>query len=727
MKKIITLLFFLSLFSSDICFSQSGWFWQNPLPQGNDLASVQFLDLNTGYSIGKAGCFMKTSNGGLNWSDNYFVGGFESFDNSPKPLNGLFFIDANSGFITTNSHILHTSNQGNWWDTVFSTSFPPLNAVFFPDSLTGYCCSGSINSTYGKIYKTTNKGVNWIVSITTTYPYNSVFFVNVNTGWFAGYYQIGYPANIAACYIFKTTNGGISYTSQLMIQNQSLKSVFFVNENTGWAVGTKIWKTTDSGITWDSQNISAYSISFINSQTGYCVNDLGVLKSTNGGTNWHQQTSVGGNSISVQDINNVYVVGNYGTLTKSSNGGINWLLLSSSVDPENSYLYSVNFANDSVGYIISNSGSTSNELSKMLKTTNGGLNWYIISILSNSYMLNSYFHNQDTGWVAGRNVLKKTTNGGINWNIQNYNLSGNIEAMTFLNASTGWIHMDANGTYVLKTTNGGENWNSFYAWNYGLAGTSRIHFFNENSGLIIGGSGELVTSNGGINWQFFTNNYSFDYSYKDNLNNLYACNYTQFYISTDYGNTWQLISNTAFPHGIFNIVMVNPNTGYIFGLYGKLYKTTNGGVDWYRQYSKFGSQFRSMYFVNENTGWVVGDGGAILSTFDGGGNFVGVNFSNEELLVSFSLSQNYPNPFNPVTRIKYDIPLSRGVSAGRGVLVKLIIYDILGREIETLVNESQKPGSYEVTWDGSRYASGVYFYRLITDDFVETKKMVLIK
>jgi hypothetical protein len=65
--------------------------------------------------------------------------------------------------------------------------------------------------------------------------------------------------------------------------------------------------------------------------------------------------------------------------------------------------------------------------------------------------------------------------------------------------------------------------------------------------------------------------------------------------------------------------------------------------------------------------------------------------------------------------------------AGRGVLVKLIIYDLLGREVATLVNESLKPGTYEVEWDGSTFASGVYFYKLISDDFIETKKMVIIK
>jgi uncharacterized delta-60 repeat protein len=93
----------------------------------------------------------------------------------------------------------------------------------------------------------------------------------------------------------------------------------------------------------------------------------------------------------------------------------------------------------------------------------------------------------------------------------------------------------------------------------------------------------------------------------------------------------------------------------------------------------------------------------------------------------FILSQNYPNPFNPVTKIKFDIPLSRGVPVGRGVLTQLTIHDLLGREVTTLVNEQLKPGSYEVEWDGSNYASGIYFYTLKTDNFSRTKKMILMK
>jgi hypothetical protein len=89
------------------------------------------------------------------------------------------------------------------------------------------------------------------------------------------------------------------------------------------------------------------------------------------------------------------------------------------------------------------------------------------------------------------------------------------------------------------------------------------------------------------------------------------------------------------------------------------------------------------------------------------------------------LYQNYPNPFNPITTIKFAVPLNKG--GERGLSVHLAVYDILGREITVLVNESLKPGTYEVTWEASNYASGVYFYKLLTNEFSETKRMVLIK
>ncbi len=86
---------------------------------------------------------------------------------------------------------------------------------------------------------------------------------------------------------------------------------------------------------------------------------------------------------------------------------------------------------------------------------------------------------------------------------------------------------------------------------------------------------------------------------------------------------------------------------------------------------------------------------------------------------TYQLYQNYPNPFNPVTTIKYDIVKTQNV--------KVTIFDILGREITTLVNTQQQPGSYEIQWDASKVASGIYFYQLKTKDYVDTKKMILLK
>jgi hypothetical protein len=96
-----------------------------------------------------------------------------------------------------------------------------------------------------------------------------------------------------------------------------------------------------------------------------------------------------------------------------------------------------------------------------------------------------------------------------------------------------------------------------------------------------------------------------------------------------------------------------------------------------------------------------------------------------ELPTKFALYQNYPNPFNPVTKIKFDIPVVNG--RDRLLTAQLVIYDILGREITTLVNMQLLPGSYEVEWNAGNYPSGVYYYRLITDTYTETRKMVLIR
>lgn len=120
----------------------------------------------------------------------------------------------------------------------------------------------------------------------------------------------------------------------------------------------------------------------------------------------------------------------------------------------------------------------------------------------------------------------------------------------------------------------------------------------------------------------------------------------------------------------------------------------------------------------------------LLAQYSGGNGSgdISVNLTNitlpvHELTVGlpdrYELGQNYPNPFNPKTIIYFQLPMSN--------YVKLIVYDVMGREVATLVNEQLNSGTYEIEWDASDYPSGIYFYTLSTGNFTETKRMVMIK
>ncbi|MFA5010346.1 MAG: T9SS type A sorting domain-containing protein [Ignavibacteria bacterium] len=129
------------------------------------------------------------------------------------------------------------------------------------------------------------------------------------------------------------------------------------------------------------------------------------------------------------------------------------------------------------------------------------------------------------------------------------------------------------------------------------------------------------------------------------------------------------------------------------------------------------SDLYSICFINNTTGWVSGGWTEVYKTTNGGNVFIS-NISNE-IPDSYCLFQNYPNPFNPATIIRFQVKETKYVT--------LKIFDILGKEIQTLVSEKHTPGLYEVFWDASAFPSGVYFYRMITDGFSETKRMILVR
>jgi hypothetical protein len=147
-------------------------------------------------------------------------------------------------------------------------------------------------------------------------------------------------------------------------------------------------------------------------------------------------------------------------------------------------------------------------------------------------------------------------------------------------------------------------------------------------------------------------------------------------------------------------------------------RTSDGGNTWLKQSNPSTSSLRSVWFTDANNGTAVGDYGTLLRTTNGGVTFIGKdnNITNPK---EFILSQNYPNPFNPNTTINYSLPKQSNV--------KIKVYNILGKEILTLVNENKPQGNYSVEFNANNLSSGVYFYILSTGQFTQVKKMILIK
>jgi photosystem II stability/assembly factor-like uncharacterized protein len=159
------------------------------------------------------------------------------------------------------------------------------------------------------------------------------------------------------------------------------------------------------------------------------------------------------------------------------------------------------------------------------------------------------------------------------------------------------------------------------------------------------------------------------------------------------------------------------NVIYVCGTQGMLFKSTSGGDTWIKSTAPTTRDLRAIYFYDENQGFAVGDSGVILYTSNGG--VTSVRDREGSLPTGFALEQNYPNPFNPSTTIVFHLRERSFVS--------LKVYDVLGREIATLVSEELYAGDYSVTWEAASFPSGVYFYQLRAGPYVGTKKLMLVR
>ena len=739
MKKMY-IISFLVIFSVNNIFSQSGWFWQNPLPQGNDLNDASFINSSTGWFAGNLGTILKTTDGGIsfikfvqNVEHNYLNVKF--FDNFTGYIGGRNVLP--SGSISQGHFILKTTNSGQNWFVISSNNSDMYRNFVFVNKNTGWILK-SIGAGNSHLYKSTNGGNTWdSININ---GYNvTLHFLNERFGWLGS--------------SKRTTNGGLNW---LTVPNVfEANSLFFPDSVTGFGTGTfgGIYKTTNGGENWVSVYSNGYSkfnsIYFINANTGIAAGDRRTLvRTTNGGLNWviieTDETpplipGYGNNLNKVVFANGTgYIAGNFGVIKKSTSNlyGDIWetLAVHSSI-----WLADINFLNINTGY-LSGTNPYDKKQNYVIKTTNSGSTWFKAFNNPDTNCSVSNFISENEGWIGGGRNLYKTTNGGLVWQLKmSVEVQYSLNKPFFLNSATGFVNKAFNFSHVsnsvlFKTTNGGDNW---IETSLILRGFEKIKFNNFDTGWCLGSagtsqysfSGLRKTTNGGLNWEIVQKPNDARYiDGLDNINNDYAwCSANDsLYKTTNGGLNWIYVFSGT---GLKFIQFMNINTGFVLSSDNTLFKTTNGGTTWFSgSLAQFQTSKRDFYFINENTGWIVGDFGSILKTTTGGIP-LGVVQNPIQLPSSFSLHQNYPNPFNPVTNIKFQIPLSRGVSGedGRGVFTKLIIYDLTGRVVATLVNEQLQPGSYSVDWNGAGYASGVYFYSLITNEFTETKRMVLLK
>ncbi len=373
------------------------------------------------------------------------------------------------------------------------------------------------------------------------------------------------------------------------------------------------------------------------------------------------------------------------------------------------------------------------------------------------------------GWAAGvGSTVRRTINGGTTWtSATGTGITGDVYNIYALNADTALCTTTPGATFIYRTVNGGTTWTQVFTQAGGFIDAIQMISPTEGYALgdPVGGVWQVLrTTNGGVNWAQMPSapaavgaeagwNNSF---YILGTNMWFGTNATRVYRSTNLGLNWTSAATT----GTVNTYAVHYNTtsnglaagnatvrsidggatytaatspgtaGNINGIDGSgtdwwairsgaiIYRSTDHAATWTNAHTQTGAVFQDIDFSIVNNcpqGWSVGDAGAIAKM----SSTTGIINYNNEVPVSYNLSQNFPNPFNPSTNIKFSIPKSG--------IIMLRVYDMIGKEIATLVNEFKGAGNYIVEFNASNLPSGTYFYRVTSGDFVDTKKMFLVK
>ncbi|MEO7357784.1 MAG: YCF48-related protein [Ignavibacteria bacterium] len=367
------------------------------------------------------------------------------------------------------------------------------------------------------------------------------------------------------------------------------------------------------------------AVDFADQNTGYTCGKTGVItKTTNGGLNWMLMNPVTVYelmSIECLDQNTCIVVGDRGSIFKTTDGAQSWVNIPSGLEVS---LLDVDFPNSQIGFITGASGV-------LLKTTNGGENWNFISLGISSTLFSVSFNDVLNGVAGGANRIYTTTNGGLNWSFHSFGGAFDyFQSVDYVNDTTIYGLFIDFPYKVYKSTNRGASWDAFDIDILNISELPRaISFNNSLTGHIATKDGNiLTTSNGGSNWVLDTG-FAMGYDASQVFWNVNAIDSSSTYAvgsggivvrSTNAGESWQKHAGNLQTY--YDIYFTDIYIGYIIGEKGLVRKTTDGGLSWNDINLNTTLQLNKIFFTSSNTGYICGDSGLVRKTTDAGLNWI---------------------------------------------------------------------------------------------------------
>ena len=356
----------------------------------------------------------------------------------------------------------------------------------------------------------------------------------------------------------------------------------------------------------------------------------------------------------------------------------------------------------------------------VFESTDGGDNWTAVNSNWGTGIWNGYVYSlavSGTQFFAGTDVgVFRSSDTGANWTLTNTGVQPAI--VLALAALGGNVFAGTYGSGVYVANDSGFNWSSAGS---GIGNGDINTFLVLGTEILAGtGAGVYISADDGATWNKAGSMGAIVQTIAAKINGtgetrLFAGTLNNgVYLSTDGGSDWT--QTTLSDIGVFSLAVSGSDV--FAGTANGVFLSSDDGTSWREVNTGLADTSVQSLFVSGAT--------LFAGTYEAGiwkrplsELVTGIKGVPGNLPKSFALGQNYPNPFNPTTTINYDIPARSYVT--------LVVYDILGRRVETLVNGEKHPGHYEVTFDASRLPSGVYLYRLQAGSFTSVRKMILVK